>query len=660
MSDLPKLPSNQAPGDFKLNEGGERTDILAEVGKTAKDYLDVLQPIAIPKGAEDDRPVPKQLACLENNTDLFKMFDVDMHRFDPKAVKKSYHKMVQYVHPDKLAREPTAADKARFTKLKQAYTVVMDEQLRAVYRQNCFGIAGSGGTEPMGHEAALTKALEMGRDLRKAGEERAIVLHKASETGWSVREKDADGRNVRGDGRKIAHRFNLFGEISSSDDEDAMLEKERRNMKPEEVLDKSPMYADSFLEKAVALLMDPKISNKAAGGAFTILEEPKAMEMLNDNAKTVQRHLRKIRAAVKQMNWAMTSLLQHRESPWRGLEVKASLVENGIVKMLEIIKSGIAFGKFNEVHEAEYAKIIDSVHRLYMDLFERRGQELLRSAIAAELMIVYLLPESGQKGRLPDGTRVTLQGLVGRADLNSKGGTISGWDYALQRYTIEVDQQEAKKEAAPTNPDLLQLDDMEDADVDEDEGGQEKLAIPKKLMLMPKNAQVDLNPAKKKLDGMVKDWNAWRGRPRSVSATQDAEAVAAALGPPLESMANYLREALSGVSTAAACPDGFDLVADECREALASARNLAAKLLGEEPQDPPPPPSLTEPPKPIVLLTPLDKEQQALKEAAEMAAMSIVIKAPEKKKKRSRSRSRKRRKRSSSSSSSGKKKKKKN
>ena len=39
--------------------------------------------------------------------------------------------------------------------------------------------AGSGGTVAQGHEAALCHALEMGRDLRKMGEDRAIVLHKA-------------------------------------------------------------------------------------------------------------------------------------------------------------------------------------------------------------------------------------------------------------------------------------------------------------------------------------------------------------------------------------------------------------------------------------------------------------------------------------------------
>merc|ERR1712100_494376 len=189
----------------------------------------------------------------------------------------------------------------------------------------------------------------------------------------------------------------------------------------------------------------------------------------------------------------------------------------------------------------------------------------------------------------------------------------------------------------------------------EEEDVGKKLDIPKKLMLLPKNALVDLEPAKKMLEDLVKNWNDWRQRPRSVSATQDAEAVAAALGPPLESMAGYLRDASAGVATAAACPDGFDLVADECKEALANARNLAAKLLGEEPKEPAPPPSMTEPPKPLVVLTPLDKEQQALKEAAEVASMGIklaVTKKEDKKKKKSRSRSRRRRRRSSSSSSS--------
>lgn len=224
-----------------------------------------------------------------------------------------------------------------------------------------------------------------------------------------------------------------------------------------------------------------------------------------------------------------------------------------------------------------------------------------------------------------------------------------GWDYALQRYNVEVDQNENKKDGAVVaNPDLLNADDM-DADAEEDENEQKvELAVPKKLMLLPKNAQADLGPAKLKLEGLVKDWNGWRSRPRSVSATQDAEAVAAALGPPLESMAGYLRDACSGVATAAACPDGLDLVADECREALAGARNLAAKLLGEDPKEPPPAPSLSEPPPTIVPFAPLDPAAQALKEAAEVAAMGIQIKHQAPKNPYS---SRRKRRRSSSSSS---------
>merc|ERR1719388_143548 len=197
---------------------------------------------------------------------------------------------------------------------------------------------------------------------------------------------------------------------------------------------------------------------------------------------------------------------------------------------------------------------------------------------------------------------------------------------------------------------------MED-DVDEEEDEQEKteLDIPKKLMLLRKNVLVDLEPSAKKLQQLVKDWNAWRKRARSVSATQDAEAVAAALGPPLESMANFMQEAASAVSTASACgKDGADLIAEETREALSNARNLAAKLLGEEPSEPPAPPPLNAPPQPIVPVVPLDPAAQALKDAAEVAAAGIEIKqAKERKRSRSgkkkRSRSRRRRRRSSSS-----------
>lgn len=665
--DLRGLTLPGAASAFVHSTEVPEVDTLAEVGKAAKDYLDVLMPIAIPNEGEDSRPVPKQVACLEDGTDLFKMFDVDMQRFDDKAVRKNYHKMALFVHPEKLGREASAADKARFTKLKQAFTVVMDDQLRGTYRQHCFGIAGTGGTPALGHEAALAKSLELGRELRKMGEERAIVLHKASETGWTVQQKDQDGRVMRGDGRKLPHKFNLFADISSEEDDDAVLEKERRSMTVDHILEKSSSYADKFLERVKPLLTDIKVSSPAAGGAFTMLEEPELLALLQESSKTVQKHLRKVRTAVKQMNWAMTALLQHPDSPWRGLEVKGSLVEHGIVKLLEIIRSGMAFGKFSDVHEVDFAKLIDNLHRLYMDLFERRGQELLRSAVQVELKVVYLLPESG--GRLPDGTRVIIQDLASRADLNGKAGAIKGWDYSLQRYTVELEKEVARKDSgplAPSNPDMFGLEDVEEEAEEEEENKHAiELAIPKKLMVLTKNTLVDLEPAKKRLEGLVKEWNAWRRRPRSVSASQDAEAVAAALGPPLESMATFLQDAASAVGTGCATGrDGAELIAAECREALQGARNLAAKLLGEEAEEPPAAPPLNEPPPALVPVKGGgdDEVSRALREAAEVAAASISLKEDtkkrrsrskgKKKKSKSRSRSRKRRRKKSSSSDS--------
>jgi len=605
-------------------------------------------PISIPSAGEDSRPVPKQVQCLEDGTDLFKMFDVDMNRFDAKVVKKGYHRMAAYVHPDKLGREPTAADKARFTKLKQAYTVIMDDQLRAMYRQHCYGIAGSGGCPAQGHIVALTKALEMGRDLRKMGEDRAIVLHKASETGWQPTQKDLDGRTKGVDARKQAHQFNLFGEISSSED-DGELEKERRGLTQEQILQKSPKYADSFLEKVKPILLDPKVSVAAAGGAFTMRVEPMIMDYLNENPKTVQRHLRKTRTAVKQMNWAMTTLLQNKDSPWRGLEVRGSLVEHGSAKFLEIMKSGIAIGKFSQVHEEDFGKLLDNLHRLYMDIFERRGQELLRGAIGAERLVVHLLPDSG--GRLPDGTRVQLQELKSRPDLNGKGGTINGWDFSLQRYTVEIDKEDSKNtdKLLPSNPDFMGLEDVEDAD---DDGGDDttalQLAVPKKLMALPKNVHVDLDPPKKRLEGLLKDWTSWMTRPHSVSASQDAEAVAAALEAPLKQMKDHLHDAASALSLGAA--GGADLIDFDCREALQNARNLAAKLLGEEPEEPPAPPPMNEPPPAIVPFKD-DPMSRVLKEAAEVAAAGIEIKQRKSRSRgRRKSRSRRRRRRRSSSS----------
>merc|ERR1712070_728472 len=122
------------------------------------------------------------------------------------------------------------------------------------------------------------------------------------------------------------------------------------------------------------------------------------------------------------------------------------------------------------------------------------------------------------------------------------------------------------------------------------------------------------DPSAKSLQQLVKEWNAWRKRARSVSATQDAEAVTAALGPPLESMANFMQEAATAVSTASACGKvGAELVAEETREALSNARNLAAKLLGEEPKEPPPAPPMNAPAAPLVAIKPLDPAAQALK-----------------------------------------------
>lgn len=653
MFDGAGAPGANAQASMPGGQDNSNVDTLAEVGKTAKEYLDVLMPIAIPE-AEDDRPLPRAIQGLENGTDIFKLFDVDANRFDAKAVRKGYHKLAQYVHPDKIGRKPTPSDEARFLKLKQAYTVIMDDQLRSMYRQQCFGIAGSGGVKGEGHDAALSKALVLARELRKMNEDRAIVLHKASEVGWSEQRKDQDGRSMRENQRKHAHAFNLFAEISSSEDGDAELEKERRGMSPKEILEKSPKYADAFLDKCKAFLQDNKVSKAAAGGAFTMYTKPKVAEWLAESPKTIQKILRKLRTAVKQMNWAMTALLKDKDSPWRGLEVKASLLEHSIIKLLELIRSGLAFGKFSETHHEEFGKVLDGIHKMYMDLFERRGQELLRGAINAELDVVYKLPES--EGRLPDNSRVILQDLGARADLNGKPGIISGWDYALHRYTVELEKEDKKltNPNMPSNPDLLGAEDDVDADEEEDEQPA-GLAIPNKIMVLRKNVSVDLEPCARSLQSLVKDWNSWRKRARSVSATQDAEAVAAALGPPLESMANFMQEAASAVSTASACGrDGADLIADECREALQNARNLAAKLLGEEPKEPPPAPPLNQPPPTLAVVAPLDPAAQALKEAAEVAAAGIQIKqvkaAKRSRSRKKRSRSRRRRRKSSSSS----------
>merc|ERR1712070_1309396 len=205
------------------------------------------------------------------------------------------------------------------------------------------------------------------------------------------------------------------------------------------------------------------------------------------------------------------------------------------------------------------------------------------------------------------------------------------------------------------NPDMLGMEDDFDGDEEEEEQNKSALAVPNKIMVLRKNVLVDLDPSARKLQQLVKDWNAWRKRARSVSATLDAEAVAAALGPPLESMANFMQEAASAVSTASACgKDGADLIAEETREAMQNARNLAAKLLGEEPEEPPPAPPLNAPPQQLVAVTPLDPAAQALKEAAEVAAAGIEIKqarqAKRSRSKKKRSRSRRRRRRSSSSS----------
>lgn len=48
---------------------------------------------------------------------------------------------------------------------------------------------------------------------------------------------------------------------------------------------------------------------------------------------------------------------------------------------------------------------------------------------------------------------------MARADLNGKAGHIASWDFALQRYTVEIEKEEKKKESeAPANPDMFGLD----------------------------------------------------------------------------------------------------------------------------------------------------------------------------------------------------------
>lgn len=50
-----------------------------------------------------------------------------MNKFDAAQTRKAYHKMATFVHPDKLGREPTDADRARFTKLKQAFHPILQQ-----------------------------------------------------------------------------------------------------------------------------------------------------------------------------------------------------------------------------------------------------------------------------------------------------------------------------------------------------------------------------------------------------------------------------------------------------------------------------------------------------------------------------------------------------
>jgi len=652
------VPRSFGPGG---NDPDAACDTLAEVGKTAQEHLDVLMPIGSIKEKDDDaieRPVPKQLAVLENGTDIFKMFDCDPYRYDAKAVKKGFHRLSVFANPDKLGREATEADKKRFMKLKQAFTVIADDQMRAMYRQYCFGIAGSGGCAAEGHEAALEKALTMGRDLRKIADERAIVLAKASETGWSET-RDDQGRKMGMGSRKVATQFNLFADLSSEDDEDPQTLKKRRSMSVQQIAEESAKCADAFLDKTKPILTDPKISTSAAGNAFMMKNNPPLSQWLSENPKSVQRMLRKLRTSVKSMSWAATALLQHVDSPWRGLETRISLVEKGIVDFLEIVKSGLVFGKFGEVHEKDFQRLLDNIHKLYTDLYEKRGQQLLRKCIDSELSVVHLLPESG--GRLPDKTRVTLQGLVARPDLNGKAGVITSWDFMLQRYTVHLDRPPPKEMMAvanaPSNPDMLGLDDMDEDDLGEDVAEQQeekKADIPQKLMAKPQNVLVDLHPAKDTLELLVKNWNKWRTTARSLALGQDAEAVAAALAPPLEALAGYISEAASSVATACMCGgDGADLMEFSCRESLREARMLAAKLLGEEPTEPPPPPPMQEPARDVLVVAPMTEADQKLKDAAELAEVAIgpVIAPPGAEKKRKRSRSRRRRRRSSSSES---------
>merc|ERR1719476_234832 len=84
------LPASQKSAEQKGAAGPG--DTLAEVGREGKDGLDVLMPISIPAD-EEDRPLPRQVKCLEDGTNLFVMFGVDKIRFEPKDARRAFHRM---------------------------------------------------------------------------------------------------------------------------------------------------------------------------------------------------------------------------------------------------------------------------------------------------------------------------------------------------------------------------------------------------------------------------------------------------------------------------------------------------------------------------------------------------------------------------------------
>lgn len=68
-----------------------------------------------------------------DNTDYYKVFDLDRRSFDKERLHKAYRKLAKQHHPDKNKGDKEA--EAKFVQITKAFEVLNDDQKRRIYDQ---------------------------------------------------------------------------------------------------------------------------------------------------------------------------------------------------------------------------------------------------------------------------------------------------------------------------------------------------------------------------------------------------------------------------------------------------------------------------------------------------------------------------------------------